>query len=173
MTASWACCRSDGEWRRHRMTSHGSGLNRLSKCGRRPWLRRSPGLGLLAVDHRRARCRDDRRCRWVAMGAPDGVRGKQLGVDVRAGFATRRELRPLLVRRPVSGRLMIGHWGRWLVATENRQAPADHSWHNPDGSHSHTGPTASVSCIKAVADDVQRVHRRCTSPDPWKAGPDG
>ena len=45
----------------------------------------------------------------------------RLGVDVRARFATRRELRPLLIREPVPGRFVIGRWGRWLVATESRR----------------------------------------------------
>ena len=46
---------------------------------------------------------------------------RRLGVDVRARFANRRELRPLLIRRPTRGRFVIGRWGRWLVATENRR----------------------------------------------------
>lgn len=50
---------------------------------------------------------------------------RRLGVDAHARFATRRELRPLLVRRPVPGRFVFGAWGRWLLATENRRwAPA-------------------------------------------------
>ncbi|WP_457840987.1 hypothetical protein, partial [Staphylococcus aureus] len=46
---------------------------------------------------------------------------KRLGVDAKARFATRRELRPLLVRRPVAGRFVLGMWGRWLVATESQR----------------------------------------------------
>ncbi|MEQ1738046.1 MAG: type IV secretory system conjugative DNA transfer family protein, partial [Rhodoglobus sp.] len=50
---------------------------------------------------------------------------RRLGVDVRARFASRRELRPLLIRRPQSGRFVVGRYGRWLVATQNRKfAPA-------------------------------------------------
>jgi type IV secretion system protein VirD4 len=50
---------------------------------------------------------------------------RRLGVDAHARFATRRELRPLLLRRPVPGRFVFGAWGRWLLATENRRwAPA-------------------------------------------------
>ena len=50
---------------------------------------------------------------------------RRLGVDAHARFATRRELRPLLVHRPVAGRFVLGTWGRWLVATESqRWAPA-------------------------------------------------
>lgn len=51
-------------------------------------------------------------------------RRRRLGVDADARFASRRDLRPLLVRRPVPGRFVLGTWGRWLVATEsNRWAP--------------------------------------------------
>lgn len=50
---------------------------------------------------------------------------RRLGVDTHARFATQRELRPLLVRRPVPGRFVFGRWGNWLVATQNRRwAPA-------------------------------------------------
>lgn len=50
---------------------------------------------------------------------------RRLGVDAHARFASRRELRPLLVRRPVPGRFVFGAWGGWLLATENRRwAPA-------------------------------------------------
>ena len=49
---------------------------------------------------------------------------RRLGVDAHARFATRRELRPLLVKAPTPGRFVLGTWGRWLVATENlRWAP--------------------------------------------------
>ena len=54
---------------------------------------------------------------------------RRLGVDAHARFATRRELRPLLVRKPVPGRFVFGAWGRWLLATENRRwAPASAGW---------------------------------------------
>jgi type IV secretion system protein VirD4 len=46
---------------------------------------------------------------------------RRLGVDARARFARRRELRPMLVRRPVPGRLILGRRGRWLVATESQR----------------------------------------------------
>ena len=46
---------------------------------------------------------------------------KRLGVDARARFATRRELRPLLIREPVPGRFIFGRWGSWMLATENRR----------------------------------------------------
>ena len=46
---------------------------------------------------------------------------RRLGVDAHARFATRRELRPLLVKAPVPGRFVLGTWGRWLVATESQR----------------------------------------------------
>jgi type IV secretion system protein VirD4 len=54
---------------------------------------------------------------------------RRLGVDVRARFASRRELRPLLIDKPVRGRFVLGRWGRWLVATQNlRFAPEARRW---------------------------------------------
>jgi type IV secretion system protein VirD4 len=46
---------------------------------------------------------------------------RRLGVDAHARFATRRELRPLLTKRPVPGRFVLGTWGQWLVSTESRR----------------------------------------------------
>lgn len=46
---------------------------------------------------------------------------RRLGVDVRARFATRPDLGPLLIRDPVPGRFVLGRCGRWLVATEARR----------------------------------------------------
>jgi type IV secretion system protein VirD4 len=74
---------------------------------------------------------------------------RRLGVDVRARFASRRELRPLLIRRPQSGRFVVGRYGRWLVATQNRKfAPAGRRmpWRGPSGDISSVaivGPSRS------------------------------
>ncbi len=46
---------------------------------------------------------------------------RRLGVDAHARFATRSELRPLLIPGPVPGRFVFGRWGNRLVATENRR----------------------------------------------------
>ena len=48
---------------------------------------------------------------------------KRLGVDVRARFATRRELRPLLIKRPTPGRFIVGRYGHSLIATQCRRTP--------------------------------------------------
>lgn len=54
---------------------------------------------------------------------------RRLGVDAHARFATRRELRPLLLRRPVPGRFVFGTWNGRLLATENRRwAPTRRRW---------------------------------------------
>lgn len=71
---------------------------------------------------------------------------RRLGVDVRARFARRRDLRPLLVRRPVPGRFVLGRWGRWLVATENRRhAPRSTRWWRPPGRR--VGDISSVAIV--------------------------
>lgn len=76
-------------------------------------------------------------CVWVTVAAV-GVRlaghwrrvgtepRRRLGVDTRARFATRRELRPLIVRRPEAGRFGLGLAGRALLATENRARRSTH-----------------------------------------------
>src|SRR4051794_4179852 len=90
----------------------------------------------------------------VAVVAVRLVRGsgsgrRRLGVDVRARFASRRELRPLLIRRPQSGRFVVGRYGCWLVATQNRKfAPAGRRmpWRGPSGDISSVaivGPSRS------------------------------
>ena len=46
-------------------------------------------------------------------------RRRRLGVPAQGRLARRGDLRPLLVRRPVPGRLVLGRVGRRLVATED------------------------------------------------------
>lgn len=41
-----------------------------------------------------------------------------LGVDSNAAFATRRDLKPILIRRPTTGRFIVARHGRSVVATE-------------------------------------------------------
>ena len=48
---------------------------------------------------------------------------RPLGVDGRAQFASRGDLIPLLVAAPVSGRFVLGRFGRRLVATEPSPVP--------------------------------------------------
>lgn len=49
-------------------------------------------------------------------------RRRRLGVDTRARLARRRDLKPLIVGRPVDGRLILGKVGGALVATEDKAA---------------------------------------------------
>ncbi len=46
-------------------------------------------------------------------------RRKRLGVQTQGRLATRRDLAPLLISHPVPGRLVLGRFGRGLVATED------------------------------------------------------
>jgi type IV secretion system protein VirD4 len=46
-------------------------------------------------------------------------RRKRLGVETQGRLARRRDLAPLLISRPVPGRLVLGRFGRALVATED------------------------------------------------------
>ncbi|MHB1912827.1 MAG: type IV secretory system conjugative DNA transfer family protein, partial [Acidimicrobiales bacterium] len=51
---------------------------------------------------------------------PEGLdRRRRLGVATQGRLATRRDLAPLLVSRPVPGRLVLGRFGRTLLATED------------------------------------------------------
>lgn len=54
---------------------------------------------------------------WLALSPTR----RRLGVDAHARFATRRELRPLMISKPVPGRFVFGTWGGKLLATENRR----------------------------------------------------
>ncbi len=46
-------------------------------------------------------------------------RRTRLGVDTSARLATARDMRPLIVRRPIPGRFILGRVGRHLIATES------------------------------------------------------
>ncbi|WCO66246.1 type IV secretory system conjugative DNA transfer family protein [Iamia majanohamensis] len=56
--------------------------------------------------------------RWSRVGTS---KRRPLGVDARPAFARRRDLAPVLVRGPASGRFILARFGRWLVATEVRR----------------------------------------------------
>jgi type IV secretion system protein VirD4 len=56
--------------------------------------------------------------RWFGRSKVGTSQRKPLGVDGRPRFASRRDLRPLLVDRPTPGRFVIARFGRRLVATE-------------------------------------------------------
>jgi type IV secretion system protein VirD4 len=50
------------------------------------------------------------------------LKRKRLGVDTMARLAKPKELAPMIVPGPTAGRFLLGKVGRFLVATENRQA---------------------------------------------------
>jgi len=59
---------------------------------------------------------------WMALSSTR----RRLGVDAHARFATKREIRPLMVSGASPGRFIFGTWGGRLLATENRR------WAGPD-----------------------------------------
>ena len=66
---------------------------------------------------------------WVRYGSQriGTKRRRRLGVDVGARLATVRDLSPLIVRKPVRGRFILGTVAGRLVATENRYAEPTHT----------------------------------------------
>lgn len=83
----------------------------------------------------------------------------RLGVETRARFATRHDLAPLVVRRPVpAGRFVLGRAHGQLVATEDRRA-AEHSprrrssgYRQGDrGSVAVIGPSRSGKTVNVIA----------------------
>ncbi len=57
--------------------------------------------------------------RWLTRSKVGTAKRRPLGVDGRTRFAKRRDLEPLLVEEPTSGRFVIARFGRHLVATES------------------------------------------------------
>lgn len=55
---------------------------------------------------------------WVGRSKVGTSKRRPLGVDARPRFATRRDLRALIVEGPAPGRLIIARFGRHLIATE-------------------------------------------------------
>lgn len=55
---------------------------------------------------------------WLGRSRVGTSRRRPLGVDARPSFARRRDLAPLLVKGPVTGRFVMARFGRRLVATE-------------------------------------------------------
>lgn len=98
--------------------------------------------------------------RWLGRSKVGTSKRRPLGVDARPRFATRRDLRALLVDGPTPGRLIVARFGRRLVATEN---PPPHGYIPPQhlGRHRHrrgdrgalalVGPSRSGKTTAAVA----------------------
>lgn len=80
---------------------------------------------------------------------------RPLGVDARPQFARRRDLAPLLVDGPVTGRFIVGRFGRSLVATEStpkgrRSARGGHR-RGDRGALALVGPSRSGKTTAAVS----------------------
>jgi len=58
---------------------------------------------------------------WTRVGTD---RKDRLGVTPEARLARRRDLKPLIVKRPTEGRFVMGRVGRDLVATEDQTSAA-------------------------------------------------
>lgn len=56
--------------------------------------------------------------RWLTGSKVGTSKRRPLGVDARPRFAKARDLAPLLVRSPQSGRFIVARFGRRLIATE-------------------------------------------------------
>ena len=95
--------------------------------------------------------------RWARRGWRVGSAPRRpLGVDGRAQFASRRDLTPVLVRTPESGRFVVGRRGRWLVATEATPQQRDRKWartrrQGDRGAVALVGPARSGKTTAAVA----------------------
>lgn len=102
-----------------------------------------------------------------------GTRDRRpLGVDARPGFATTRDLRPLMVDGPVRGRFILGRAKGKLLATEDRSSAPKSDRAGDRGAVALVGPsrsgktTAVVSgvlewdgpaILSSVKDDLLRV----------------
>ena len=90
-----------------------------------------------------------RRLPWGRVGSD---RRRPLGVDARPRFASSRDLRPVLVRRATAGRFTLARHGRYLVATEDRQAAPKRRRRAGDrGAVALIGPSRSGKTTAAVA----------------------
>jgi type IV secretion system protein VirD4 len=87
----------------------------------------------------------------LARGPSDALdRRKRLGVSTQGRLATARELRPLLIRRPQSGRFVVGRLGRRLVATESPTQRRGRRRASGRGAVALVGPTRSGKTTAAI-----------------------
>jgi type IV secretion system protein VirD4 len=73
-----------------------------------------------------------------------------LGVDARSRFATVRDLAPMLIRRPETGRFVLGRFGRRLVATEKPSKRRRRGRASDRGAVALIGPSRSGKTTAAV-----------------------
>lgn len=77
-------------------------------------------------------------------------RRERLGVSTQGRLATVRDLRPLLLRRPQSGRFVVGRLGRRLIATESPTHRRRRSRASGRGAVALVGPTRSGKTTAAI-----------------------
>ena len=77
-------------------------------------------------------------------------RRRRLGVDTRAHLARPSDLRPLIVRGPRPGRLVLGRVGTRLVATERREPSARGRRHPRQGDRSAVAMIGPTRCGKTA-----------------------
>ncbi len=77
-------------------------------------------------------------------------RRERLGVPTQGRLATRRDLRPLLIRRPQPGRFVVGRTGRHLIATEDPRRPRGRRRAGGRGAVALIGPTRSGKTTAAI-----------------------
>lgn len=90
---------------------------------------------------------------WKLLRAPSDSldRRERLGVRTQGRLASRRDLRPILVRRPQPGRFVVGRFGRHLIATEDPYAPRGRrSRASGRGAVALVGPTRSGKTTAAI-----------------------
>ena len=75
---------------------------------------------------------------------------RPLGVDARSRFATARDLAPMLIRRPETGRFVLGRVGRRLVATEKPSRRRRRGRASDRGAVALIGPSRSGKTTAAV-----------------------
>ena len=95
--------------------------------------------------------------RWFGGSRVGTSKRRPLGVDARPRFARRRDLSPLLVSGPSSGRFIVARFGRALVATETNMTasarprlPRDHR-QGDRGAIALIGPSRSGKTTAAVS----------------------
>lgn len=77
-------------------------------------------------------------------------RRERLGVPTQGRLATRRDLRPLLIRRPTPGRFVVGRLGRRLIATEDPARRRGRRRASGRGAVALIGPTRSGKTTAAI-----------------------
>ncbi len=90
---------------------------------------------------------------WKLLRSPkDSLdRRERLGVRTQGRLANRRDLRPILVRRPQPGRFVVGRFGRQLIATEDPNAArGGRSRASGRGAVALVGPTRSGKTTAAI-----------------------